>query len=139
MVKNRDSAFRKYRTFNILNPIANSVRDGVFKMSETSLEKYKSNLYTLVFTGIGERVMEPNFGTILKYLLFEPLTETAYEKVKQDIVEKAGIWIPEISIIEIGFGDELNDRENNKLTIKINFALKLDPTIQDFIEIEMGT
>lgn len=139
MVKNRDSAFGKYRTFNILNPVVNSTHDGVFGLSTTSLEKYKSNLYTLIFTGIGERVMEPNFGTIIKYLLFDQITDTTYGKITQDIVDKASIWIPEIAILGVDFGDKLSDTENNRISIRINFALKLDPTIQDFIEIEMGT
>ena len=139
MVRNRDSAFGKYRTFNILNPIVNSTHDGVFALSTTSLEKYKSNLYTLIFTGVGERVMEPNFGTIIKYLLFEPMSDTTYEKITQDVVDKASIWVPEIAILGIDFGDKVSDAENNRITIRIDFALKLDPTIQDFIEIEMGT
>ena len=139
MERNRDSAFSKDRTFSIVNPIAQSARDGVFRMSTTSLEKFKANLYTLVFTGVGERPMQPEFGTIIKYLLFEPLTEDAYARVKQDIIEKTDYWIPEIDILRISFGDELEDRENNKLTIKIDFTLKVDNTVQDFIEIEMGT
>jgi len=138
MAKNRDSAFKKNKTFNIVNPIANSTRDGIFKMTETSLQKYKSNLYTLIFTGLGERVMEPDFGTIIKYLLFEPLTEDTYSKIKMDILEKTAYWIPEIDIIDITFGNELEDRENNKVTIKLEFTIKMDPSISDFIEIEMG-
>ena len=139
MVRNRDSAFIKDRTFNILNPIVNSSRDGLFKMSTTSIEKYRSNLYTLIFTGIGERVMEPEFGTRVKYMLFEPLTTSIYEAIKGEIKASAARYIPEIRIDSISFGDELEDAENNKVSMKIDFSLKLDPTIQDFIEIEMGT
>lgn len=138
MTRNRDSAFRKDRTFNIINPIAKSTRDGLFKLSTTTLEKYKANLYTLLFTGVGERVMQPEFGTILKYLIFEQLTEQTYNNVKQDILDRTAYWIPEIDIIRISFGDELEDRENNKLSLKLDFTIKADPTIQDFIEIEMG-
>ena len=139
MARNRDSAFRKDRTFNIMNPIAQSKRDGVFRLSNTSMDKYKSNLYTLLFTGIGERVMQPNFGTILKYLLFEQLTEETHEEIKRDILQKTSIWIPEISIDGITFGDAETDAENNKITIKIDFSLAADDTIQEFIEIEVGT
>ncbi len=138
MAKNRDTAFGKNRTFNIVNPIAQSTRDGVFKMSTNSIEKYKSDLYTLIFTGIGERVMEPNFGTNIKYLLFEPLTEDIYTAIRDDIVNRASMWIPEINIISVTFGNELEDRENNKVSIRIDFALTLDPTIQDLIEIQLG-
>jgi phage baseplate assembly protein W len=138
VAKNRDTAFGKNRTFNIVNPIAQSTRDGVFKMSTNSIEKYKSDLYTLIFTGIGERVMEPNFGTNIKYLLFEPLTEDIYTAIRDDIVNRASMWIPEINIISVTFGNELEDRENNKVSIRIDFALTLDPTIQDLIEIQLG-
>ena len=139
MTRNRDRAFGKLdRTFNIVNPITNSIRDGIFKMSTTTLEKYKSNLYTLIFTGVGERVMEPAFGTMVKYLLFEPLAETTYGEIEKEIYDKVAYWIPEILIEKIDFGNQLEDRENNKVSMKISFTLKIDPTIQDFIEIEMG-
>lgn len=138
MTRNRDSAFTVDRTFNIINPIAQSKRDGVFRMSTTSIDKYKSNLYTLIFTGIGERPMEPNFGTMLKWFMFEQLSSDTYEKIKTDILERVSHWIPEITITSITFGDELNDRENNRISLKLSFRLTNDPTIQDFIEIEMG-
>ena len=138
MTKNRDMAFRADRTLNIINPISQSKRDGVFRMSTTSIDKYKSNLYTLIFTGVGERPMEPNFGTILKYLLFDQLTDETYEKIRNDILQKTSFWIPEITITEISFGNSLDDRENNRISIKIYFRLTIDPTIQDIIEIEMG-
>jgi phage baseplate assembly protein W len=139
MARNRNTAFIKDRTFNIINPIANSVRGGVFRLSTTTLEKYKANLYTLIFTGVGQRVMEPNFGTTIQYLLFEPLVEGTQGRIKQEIYDKVEIWIPQIEILSVIFGDEVESAENNKVMMKISFTLKLDPSIQDFIEIEMGT
>ena len=138
MARNRDNAFRKSKTFNIINPIQYSTRDGLFKMSETTLEKYKSNLYTLIFTGTGERVMLPNFGTVVKYLLFEPLTNDTTQKIKRDIIDKTAIWIAEINIVAVDIDDDVENLVNNKLAIRIDFNLKRDATIQDFIEIEMG-
>lgn len=139
MARNRDSAFIKDRTFNIMNPIAQSKRDGVFRLSNTSIDKYKSNLYTLIFTGVGERVMLPEFGTILKYVLFDQITDDIYEDIKRDIINKAAIWIPEIVINEVSFGDVQAQAENNTISIKIDFSLAADDTIQEFIEIEIGT
>jgi len=138
MARNRDNAFRKNNTFNIINPIQNAQEDGVFTLSRTSLEKYKANLYTLLFTGTGERVMMPDFGTRLKYMLFANMSETMYVSIEKDIREKAQYWIPEIVIQKIEFGDELEDRENNKISLKITFALRADEKIQDYIEIETG-
>lgn len=138
MVKNRDLAFNTSKTLNIINPISQSERDGVFRMSTTSIEKYRSNLYTLIFTGVGERPMEPEFGTILKYLLFDQLTDETYSKIKNDIKTKVDFWIPEIVINEIIIDNGLSNIENNIFSIKISFGLKNDPTIQDIIEIEIG-
>lgn len=138
MARNRNSAFQKDRTFNIINPIAQATRDGVFKLSTNSIEKYKANLYTLIFTGIGERVMEPEFGTLLKYLLFEPLTTDTNNKIQKDIIEKVAFWIPEINIIAVVIDDDVEDLVNNRVAIRIDFNLKRDSTVQDFIEIEMG-
>ena len=139
MAKNRDSAFIKDRTFNIINPIAQSKRDGVFRLSNTSIDKYKANLYTLIFTGVGERVMLPEFGTILKYVLFEQITDETYESIKRDIINKSAIWIPEITINDVTFGDIETEAENNTISIRIDFSLTADETIQEFIEIEIGT
>lgn len=138
MSRNKNRAFATSKTFNIVNPIARSTRDGVFRLSTTSIEKYKSNLYTLVFTGVGERAMEPEFGTILKYLLFEQITEDTYNTIEREIYDKTALWIPEIEITSVDFGNTDEDKENNRINIKINFRLVVDSTIQDFIEIEVG-
>jgi phage baseplate assembly protein W len=136
--RNLDRALVKQKTFSILNPIKRATRDGVFKMSENSMEKYKSNLYTLVFTGVGERVMRPEFGTRITQLLFEPLGDQLYVEIKREIVDKAKTWIPQIKIVDVEFKNIEAAVENNRIDMKIKFALKNDETIQDFIEIEMG-
>lgn len=138
MTNRRDTAFRKTKTLNIVNPIKGATTDGIFKMTATSLEKYKSNLYTLLFTGVGERVMEPDFGTLLKYMLFEPLTEDIEENIKREIIQKTAFYIPEILIQRISFDGSEEALENNKIALRIDFILKTDPTIKDFVELEIG-
>jgi hypothetical protein len=44
---------------------------GVFNSTYTTKDQIKSNLVNLLLTSIGERVMNPNFGTELKRFLFE--------------------------------------------------------------------
>lgn len=136
--KRRTTAFDKVNNFNIKNPIQNATGDGVFQMTQTSLDKYKSNLYTLIFTGVGERVMLPEFGTRLKYLLFENITEDILEKLKREIIEKTAFWIPEIEILKIEYPDIDDNIENNRINMKITFSLKVDPDIQDAIEVNLG-
>lgn len=137
-MRNRDRKLNKFKTFNILNPIKESARDGVFGMSTTSLEKYKANLYTLIFTGIGERVMLPNFGTRLHQLLFGPIDNTTIRDIEVEIKDAVRYWIPEITITKIEFSNLESDMENNKINISIFFSLVADEEIQDLVEIEFG-
>jgi len=136
--KRRTEAFNKVNNFNIKNPIQNADGDGIFQMTKTSIDKYKSNLYTLIFTGVGERVMVPEFGTRLKYMLFENITKDVLASLKSEIISKANFWVPEIDIIDIEYPDIESDIENNRINMKILFSLKVDPDIQDFIEVDLG-
>ena len=134
----RNNFLERERTFNILNPIQNSEKEGIFKLSKTSLEKYKSNLYTLIFTGIGERVMFPHFGTRIRQLLFGPIDINIEEKIENEIRRASNYWIPEIRIIDVEIKNPEETFENNMISIVIHFSLTLDESIQDKIELEFG-
>ena len=137
MARNKTVVLQKQKTFNIVNPIRRSKEDGMFDLSSTSMEKYKSNLHTLIFTGIGERIMLPEFGTRIPQLIFEPIDESVFTDIEDEIREKVKFWIPEIKIDSIEFRDIDSGIENNKISFKLNFSLRKDETVQDFIEIEM--
>lgn len=136
MAKNRNTAIRTHRTFSITNPIARAIGLGVFTLDDTSSSKYKSQLYSLIFTGLGQRVMLPLYGTRIPYLLFEPHVSGLYEKIADEIRSAAAYWIPDINIDRIDFGTDEADVENNRIAFTIHFSLKLDSSIQDFIKIE---
>jgi phage baseplate assembly protein W len=48
------------------------------------VELIKRDLLNEFMTPIGERVMLPTYGTIIWSLLFEPLTESIQDEIKQD-------------------------------------------------------
>lgn len=137
-MKNKDMAFLKNKTFGIKVPINRSNYGGIFEMSSDSIGKYKSNLYTLIFTNSGERVMVPRFGTRIASLLFENLGDDLLSSIKSEIIDATSRWIPEIKITSIEFKDAENSLENNEINMTINFSLKSDQTIQDFIDIEVN-
>lgn len=45
----------------------------------------KNDLRQLLLTGIGERVMRPNWGTILAKSLFEPMTDDLLTRIRSNI------------------------------------------------------
>jgi len=134
-----DNMNKLEKTLNIINPISPAKRNGVFEVSRTSIEKYKSNLYTLLFTGVDERVMFPEFGTRITQLLFEPFDQSVLISIENEIKEKVKEWIPEINILKIEFPTINDDIENNRLNIRITFSLFRDESIQDKIEVEFRT
>ena len=61
------------------------------------LTRKKSNLKNLLLTKKGERVLQPNFGSGLQSLLFEPIDETFETRVADTITESVSQWLPYIN------------------------------------------
>ena len=70
----KDSGEYDSYAYGITLPVKNG-GTGFFEQAFTSREQAKSNLINLLLTERGERVMQPDFGTGLKSLLFEHPSE----------------------------------------------------------------
>lgn len=92
----------------------------VFYSTFSTKDQLKYNLLNLVLTSKGERVENPNFGTILRSQLFEPLTETALGNIEDSIIESVQIYIPEIRINKIDFTP---DFDLNTLGVSITYQI----------------
>ena len=138
MSKRRKFIQETNRTFGIMNPIVESKTGTVFEMSIDSLQKFKSQLYTLILTNKGERPMMPTFGTQVQRTLFEPFSTNTLENIRLDIVRSVGQWIPEIIIDEVVFEDEEENQENNRINLSINYSLKVNSELSDQLQIEMS-
>ena len=75
--------------------------DSIFKTIYTVREQAKENLKTLLFTRIGERYMQPTFGTNLLNLLFEPNTIQIKEDVSEILIDPINVWLPYIYVENI--------------------------------------
>lgn len=74
---------------------------GVFKSTFTTKDQIKSNLVNLLLTSTGERIMNPNFGTYLKRFLFEGITDSNLESLKDNLLNSISIYIPDITVTSI--------------------------------------
>jgi phage baseplate assembly protein W len=74
---------------------------GVFRSTYTTKDQIKSNLVNLLLTSTGERVMNPNFGTLLKRFLFEGITDNNLESLKDNLLNSISIYIPDITVTNI--------------------------------------
>ena len=104
---------------------------GLFPQSETTLEQAGSNIKNLLLTAKGERVMQPDFGSRLRDLLFEQYTEDLEERVREEIQQAMSTWLPYIVISQV---DVIQDETNpNQTKVDLDFSLNYEPNRFDSI------
>jgi phage baseplate assembly protein W len=96
---------------------------GYFEQAFTSFEQTKANLKNLLLTKRGERVMQPEFGTGLETLLFEPMDGLFESNLRDTITQTVNYWLPYVNIedIEIQMTDEMKD--NHIAYMKVEFTV----------------
>jgi phage baseplate assembly protein W len=97
----------------------------VFNSTFTTKDQIKSNLVNLLLTDIGERVMNPTFGCLLRKFLFEGITESNMNDLKISLVNSINIFIPEITINSI---DVVSNTDYNLIDISVNYTLNISQT-----------
>jgi phage baseplate assembly protein W len=93
---------------------------GYFEQAFTSFEQAKANLKNLLLTAKGERVMQPEFGTGLQSLLFEPMDDTFEDRLQDVITQTVSYWLPYINIeeIDVEMTDAMKDNHTAHMTIQ---------------------
>jgi phage baseplate assembly protein W len=106
-----------------------SGQQGFFDQSNTTLEAAKSNVKNLLLTMKGERPMQPEFGSDLFSVLFEPIVEGGEieEKCTIAIEEAVKIWLPYLNIDSIDITGTDEDTDRNIYRISLVFSIKADP------------
>ena len=106
-------------------------RAGLFGTTENTLEQAGYNIKNLLLTAKGERVMQPDFGSRLRELLFEQYTEDLTERIREEIAEAMSTWLPYIVISKV---DIIQDETNpNQTKIDLDFSLNYEPNRFDSI------
>ena len=99
-------------------------RAGLFGTTENTLEQAGYNIKNLLLTAKGERVMQPDFGSRLRELLFEQYTEDLTERIREEIGEAMSTWLPYINIAKV---DIIQDETNtNQTKIDLDFSLNYE-------------
>ena len=101
---------------------------GYFEQAFTSFEQAKSNLKNLLLTKKGERVMQPEFGTGLEALLFEPMDGEFESKLTDTITQTVNYWLPYINVeeIDIEMTDEMKDRHIAHMKIQFTVGNQIE-------------
>jgi phage baseplate assembly protein W len=95
-----------------------------FNQTYDSLVQLKSNVRNLLLTKKGERLLQPNFGTNLHNLLFEPNDEELEQKIYDAIDSAVRFWIPQLNIEEINVEATDAMKDTNSVNVSIVFSTK---------------
>jgi len=93
----------------------------VFNPTFTTLEQANSNIKNLLLTGRGERYLLHQFGTSLKYLLFEQQTDELKVAIDAEIRSAVNRWLPYIDINNITC--DFNTPEESSIRITISYTV----------------
>ena len=123
-----DVSSKRESSFGLTLPITIG-NNGYFSQSSNSTEQVRSNLVNLLQTEVGERIMQPKFGTGLRQLLFEPIGNDTNARIESTITESVAYWLPyvNIDVIDIDTSDDVTDM--NSVRINIKFSIGSDITL----------
>ena len=97
-----------------------AVGGGLFNLSYTTEEQAISNLKNLLLTRKGERPFQPNFGSTIPSLLFEPMGINLETSIDESLREDIGLWLPYIVIEDI----KVNiDFDRHRVNIELSFRV----------------
>lgn len=92
----------------------------IFKSIYLTTEQATENLKNLLLTRIGERYMEPNFGTNLLYIVFEPNVSELKQQIDEILSSAISTWLPYITIEDLQIitsEDDPNLQYNVQITL----------------------
>jgi phage baseplate assembly protein W len=93
----------------------------VFATVYTTKEQLKYNIINYMLTDLGERPMNPNFGMGLRSRLFESITMTTIDEIKQSIQTQIETMFPNVEITKL---DVIGQPNTNSINIQFSYTIK---------------
>ena len=103
--------------------------DGYFAQSFRTFDQVRSNLKNLLLTKKGERILQPEFGSGLHDLLFNPATEKFEEDLETTINESVAKWLPYVIVEDINIDISKEQTDNNQAKVSLKFKQEGDQTL----------
>ena len=103
--------------------------DGYFRQSFRTFDQVRSNLKNLLLTKRGERIFQPDFGSGLHDLLFNPATEKFEEDLETTINDAVAKWLPYVIVEDINIDISKEMTDNNQAKVSLKFRQEGDQTL----------
>ena len=103
--------------------------DGYFRQSFKTFDQVRSNLKNLLLTKKGERILQPDFGSGLHDLLFNPATEKFEEDLETTVNDAVAKWLPYVIVEDINIDISKEMTDNNQAKVSLKFRQEGDQTL----------
>jgi uncharacterized protein len=117
-------------------PLEYNKVDGFFPQSKTVREQSKSNLRNLLLTSPGERVMQPEFGSNLKAILFDSFDDVSSDNIEEAIREAVNRQLPYITINEVIVIQD--SQAENRILVSVDYFTTLEPDTLDSLSLQFN-
>ena len=104
--------------------------ENTFEQSFQTKDQIKSNIKNLLLTKRGERILQPQFGSGLQSLLFEPNVDDLEGRIEDTINDSLKQWLPYVTADEINIESTDELRDNNKINVSIKFRIGDDINLE---------
>ena len=104
--------------------------ENTFEQSFQTKDQIKSNIKNLLLTKRGERILQPQFGSGLQSLLFEPNVDDLEGRIEDTINDSLKQWLPYVTAEEIDIESTDELRDNNKINVSIKFKIGEDINLE---------
>ena len=100
----------------------------------TTRDAIKSNLLNFILTGKKERVFNPSFGSGVRELLFQPITEDIVDQIDNLIRGGVETYFPTVQINELSVDLE---PESHTFIVYLNYSI-INTNIEDELQINLN-
>lgn len=100
----------------------------------TTRDATKSNLLNFILTGKRERIFNPSFGSGVRELLFQPITEDIVDQIDNLIRGGVETYFPTVQINELSVDLE---PESHTFTVYLNYSI-INTNIEDELQINLN-
>ncbi len=103
----------------------------VFESTFQTKDAIRNNIINFFLTGIGERYMNPTFGTPIRNLLFENITNDNIDNIKDAVRRGLGEYFPLVIANEF---QVTGDPDRNTVSLLLRYSIK-DTSLEDEVVI----
>jgi len=120
---------QKPKWFGVSRPF---IIEGTFMSRQQDVRLIKNDLVQLLLTSPGERVMRPDFGTLLRRFLFSNITRESLSILRENILDAIAKYEPRITVNKFVIRD---DAENNQIILDMYCSVNNDPALKFLFEL----